>query len=181
MVIAMNQLIVIENGQLEVICLDDRSCWEIGRGSSEFRPDIRLHSPTVSRQHGKFQNMDGCWFYTDHNVKNSTFCNERQLRKGLRGKSRPVMLNNGDIFVFGCGENLVLNEKTIWAMYTSKCPEGQWRAADTRGAGELTFTDGVQTLQFRNPHKGMVVHLSKGMAIYMGDLTYLLGEAALKI
>lgn len=181
MVIAMNQLVIIENGQLEAICLDDRNSWEIGRGSSEFRPDIRLHSPTVSRRHGKFQNMDGCWFYTDDNVKNRTICNNRQLRKGLGGKSRPVMLRNGDVFLFGCGDTPVLNEKTVWALYLGNCPDGRWRAADTRGAGVLTFTDGVQTLQFRNPDKGTVVTLSRGMAIYMGDLTYLLGEATLKM
>lgn len=180
MVIAMNQLIVIENGQLNTVCLDDRNNWEIGRGSSEFRPDIRLHSPTVSRQHGRFQNVDGCWFYTDYNVKNRTVCNNRQIRKGIGGKSKPVMLRNGDVFVFGCGDTPVLNEKTIWALYVTNCSDDRWRAADTRDVQTLTFTDGAQTLQLQNPSKGTVVTLSGGMAIYMGDLTYLQGKATLK-
>ncbi len=177
----MNQLIVIENGQLDAFCLDDRNSWEIGRGSSEFRPDIRLHSPTVSRKHGKFQNVDGCWFYTDYNVKNRTVYNNRQIRKGLGGKSKPVMLRDGDVFVFGCGDTPVINEKTIWALYSCGSCQGSWRAADTRGVRALTFTDGRQTMELEEPRKGTVVTQTNGMAIYMGDITYLLGETALHI
>ena len=54
-----NQLIVIENGQLSTYTLDDRLVWEVGRASKDNLPDIRLHSETVSRKHGKFQNIDG--------------------------------------------------------------------------------------------------------------------------
>lgn len=181
MVKIMNQLIVIENGQLDAICLDDRTSWEIGRGSREFRPDIRLHSPTVSRKHGKFQNMDGCWFYTDYNVKNTTVYNNRHIRKGLGGKSKPVMLRDGDVFVFGCGETPEINEKTIWALYSSRNCEGAWRAADTRGVHHLTFSDGKQTMQLECPPKGTVITQPAGMGIYMGDITYLLGQTALSI
>ena len=181
MVINMNQLIVIENGQLDAICLDTRSCWELGRGSSEFRPDIRLHSPTVSRKHGKFQNMDGCWFYTDYAVKNRTVCNNRHLRRGLGGKTKPVMLKDGDVFIFGCGEEPVINEKTIWALYSSHCSGGSWRVADTRGAKYLIFTNGQQTMTLESPQKGTVIPQVGGMGIYMGDLTYLWGNTTLEI
>ena len=177
----MNQLIIIENGQLDAICLDDRTSWEVGRGSSEFRPDIRLHSPTISRRHGRFQNVDGCWFYTDYNVKNRTVHNKRKIRKGLGGKSKPVMLKDGDIFVFGSGDEYAINEKTAWALYACGCPEAQWRAADTRGSEMLSFSNGQQTLQFRNPEKGTVVSLPGGLGICMGDLTYLLGRMTLEI
>lgn len=179
MVNTMNQLVIIENGQLDAICLDDRNCWEVGRGSGGFRPDIRLHSPTVSRRHGRFQNMDGCWFYVDYAVKNRTFHNGRQLRKGLGGKSKPAMLRDGDVFVFGCADVPVINEKTVWALYLSHCRDSQWRAADTRGIGNLSFTDGQDTRMLQNPDKGTVVNLSGGLAIYMGDLTYLHGQITL--
>ena len=65
-----NSLVVIENGQLTTYSLDDRVTWEVGRPSKENIPDIKLHSATVSRQHGRFQNMDGIWFYVDRMGKN---------------------------------------------------------------------------------------------------------------
>ena len=176
----VNQLVIIENGQLDAICLDDRNCWEVGRGAIDFRPDIRFHSPTVSRRHGRFQNMDGCWFYVDYTVKNRTFHNSRQLRKGLGGKSKPAMLQDGDVFVFGCAEVPAINEKTIWALFLNHCKDNRWRTADTRGISSLTLTDGQDTRQLQQPEKGTVVQLSGGIAIYMGDLTYLHGQISLE-
>ena len=42
--------------------------------------------------------------------------------------------------------------------------------------GDLTFTDGQDTRRLQNPEKGTVVDLPGGLAIYMGDLTYLQGQ-----
>ena len=67
-----NTLIVIENGQLTSYDLDNRLIWEVGRPSKDNLPDIKLHSLTVSRKHGRFQNIDGMWFYLDKNGKNGT-------------------------------------------------------------------------------------------------------------
>ena len=64
-----NSLIVIENGKLTDYRLDDKLVWEVGRPSRDNNPDIILHSVTVSRQHGKFQNIDGMWFYLDKKGK----------------------------------------------------------------------------------------------------------------
>ena len=99
-----NNLIIIENGQLTSYVLDDKKIWEIGRPSKENMPDIRLHSATVSRKHGKFQNVDGVWFYLDYNGKNGTVYNKKHITPGLKGNRKPIILNDGDTFVFGGGE-----------------------------------------------------------------------------
>ena len=52
-----NNLILIENGQIFSYVLDNKNSWEIGRPSKDNIPDIKLHSATVSRKHGKFQNI----------------------------------------------------------------------------------------------------------------------------
>ena len=57
-----NNLIVIENGQLNIYLLDNQVVWEVGRMSKEHTPDIPMHATTISRRHGRFQNMDGIWF-----------------------------------------------------------------------------------------------------------------------
>ena len=54
-----NNLIIIENGQLTSYMLDNKNVWEVGRPSKENIPDIKLHSATVSRRHGKFQKWNG--------------------------------------------------------------------------------------------------------------------------
>lgn len=178
----MNQLIVIENGQLDAICLDDKPHWEVGRGSPDCRPDIRLHSLTVSRKQGRFQNMDGCWCYVDYSgKKNGTYHNQKRLSKGLGGRVKPVMLSDGDTLIFGSGDSPVLNGKTTLALFYTKSMEGQWRASDTRNVQQLEFFDGVQLIRLEKPVRGTVVEQENGIAIYMGDITYLLGKTQLRM
>ena len=64
-----NSLIIIENGQIKTYDLDNKTEWYLGRPSKNNIPDIKLHLNTVSRKHGKFQNIDGVWFYMDYNGK----------------------------------------------------------------------------------------------------------------
>ncbi|MCR5734207.1 MAG: FHA domain-containing protein, partial [Lachnospiraceae bacterium] len=56
-------LIVIENNVINFYPLKERKIWKVGRSSKGNEPDIKLSSPSVSRKHGKFQNLDGYWFY----------------------------------------------------------------------------------------------------------------------
>lgn len=72
-----NNLVIIESGQLIEYALDDKNIWEIGRPTKGNIPDIKLYSTTVSRKHGKFENMEGIWFYIDYNGKNGTFYNHK--------------------------------------------------------------------------------------------------------
>ena len=173
-----NNLIVIENGQLSIFALDDKLSWEIGRPSKDNMPDIKLRSTTVSRKHGKFQNMDGIWFYVDYKGKNGTVYNDRHIKAGLNGRVKPIILQDGDIFIFGGGEEAVISSKTIWAMYSQKEFDGRWRVEDTRGLARVVFQDGTEATTLEKPSKGTVVEKEKGIAIYMGDNTYLFGDIA---
>ena len=116
----INRLIVIENGQLISYDLDNKLVWEVGRPSINNVPDIKLHTLTVSRKHGRFQNMDGMWFYIDKKGKNGTVYNGKYITTGLKGRIKPVALKNGDILIFGGGKEAIVNYKTIWAMFSEK-------------------------------------------------------------
>ena len=173
-----NSLVVIENGQLTTYSLDDRVTWEVGRPSKENIPDIKLHSATVSRKHGRFQNMDGVWFYVDGLGKNGTVYNGKHVTPGLRGKVKPITLNNGDVLIFGGGEEAIINSKTIWTLFSERMFEERWRVEDTKGLSRLSFTDGNQATVYEEPAKGTVIEKEDGIAIYMGDVTYLVGNIA---
>lgn len=173
-----NSLVVIEAGKLTTYILDDKVTWEVGRPSKENMPDIKLHSATVSRRHGRFQNMDGIWFYIDRMGKNGTVYNGKHISSGIRGKIKPVTMNNGDILIFGGGEEPMINSKTIWTMFCERIFDERWRVEDTKGINKLAFTDGKQPTVYENPKKGTVVEKEEGIAIYMGDITYLIGNIA---
>lgn len=171
-----NKLIVIENGQLSTYSLDDKLLWEVGRPSKENQPDIKLYSTTVSRRHGRFQNMDGIWFYLDNNGKNGTVYNDKHIKSGLNGRVKPVMLKDGDVFVFGGGEEAIISCKTIWAMFSINQYDKNWRVVDTKGLFDFSFTDGIRTISYQKLKKGTIVKQENGMAIYLGDITYLFGN-----
>jgi len=170
-----NNLIVIENGRLQTYALDDRPMWELGRAAGDHLPDIRLHASTVSRRHGKFQNMDGVWFYVDLKGKNGTVYNGKHLEPGLNGRVKPVCLNDGDTFVFGGGETEVIDSRTVWALYTQQALPGVWRVEDTKGLERMVVTDGAEETTLERPARGAVIRGKQGMAIYMGDVTWLTG------
>ena len=50
------------------------------------------------------------------------------------------------------------------------------RIENTGKADILRFTDGVTVTKFVRPEKGTVIDKEEGIGIYMGDLTYLLGD-----
>lgn len=172
----MNSLIVIENGQLSSYDLDNKLVWEVGRPSRDNSPDIKLHSLTVSRKHGKFQNIDGIWFYLDKNGKNGTVYNGKRIAVGIRGRIKPITMKNGDVLIFGGGEEALINCKTIWAMFSERSFSERWRVEDTKGLERIAFTDGYDTTKLEKPEKGTVVEKEDGIAIYMGDITYLAGD-----
>lgn len=171
-----NTLIVIENGQLVSYDLDNKLVWEVGRPSKDNSSDIKLHSLTVSRKHGRFQNIDGMWFYLDNNGKNGTVYNGKHVTAGIRGRIKPIAMKNGDILIFGGGEEATINCKTIWAMFSERNFSEKWRVEDTKGLETIAFTDGNDTTKLEKPEKGTVVEKEDGIAIYMGDITYLAGD-----
>ncbi len=171
-----NSLVLIEKGQLTTYSLDNKVSWEIGRPSKENNPDIKLHSSTVSRKHGKFHNVDGIWFYLDYNGKNGTVYNHRHIDVGIHGRIKPIMLKDGDVFVFGGGEEEVINHKTIWGLFVDKTFDGNWRTVDTQGYKQITFISEGKPITLSAPQKGTVIEKDTGIAIYMGDLTYMTGD-----
>ena len=175
-----HKLIVIENGQIKTYQLDDKLKWEVGRCSGDNVPDIRLYTTTISRKHGKFQNVDGIWFYMDYNGKNGTIYNKQRIGTSLNGRVKPKMLEEGDVFVFGGGETEAINSKTIWALFTRNTYGLDWRVEDTKGLSRLVFEAGAHCTGLENPAKGAVVNRDDGIAIYMGDVTYLSGNITVR-
>lgn len=175
-----NSLIVIENGQMDVYNLDDKTEWKLGRRSKDNEPDIRLHSRTISRKHGRFANVDGSWFYLDNYGKNGTVYNGKYIEKPVRVRKKPVILKDGDQFIFGGGEEAQINCKTAWALFSEKCFSDCWRREDTKGLERIAFEEGGQVTKLEHPEKGTVVQKDHGLAIYMGDVTYLAGEISVK-
>ncbi|SCY38552.1 FHA domain-containing protein [Lachnospiraceae bacterium XBB2008] len=171
-----NSLIVIENGQLNTYCLDDRLVWEVGRPSGDNMPDIRLFSSTISRRHGRFQNMDGVWFYVDRLGKNGTLYNGKHINPGIRGRAKPVILKDKDVLIFGGGDDAAVNSRTVWTMFSEKQFEEKWRIEDTKGLKHIIFTDGADPTELNEPAKGTIIEKECGMGIYMGDITYLAGR-----
>jgi pSer/pThr/pTyr-binding forkhead associated (FHA) protein len=171
-----NRFVTIEHGQLTVYELDNRLGWDVGRPSSGNSPDIRLDTPTVSRQHGMIRNMDGMWFYLDKIGKNGTVYNGKPIKPGMGGRVRPIMLKSGDVFIFGGPEKPVIDNRTVFAVYLKESYGDDWRTEDTKGYEELMFSDGDSETTRKNLPKGSVIATQKGIAIYMGEVTYLSGS-----
>jgi pSer/pThr/pTyr-binding forkhead associated (FHA) protein len=171
-----NNLILIENSSISEYKLDNKQIWEIGRPSKDNNPDIKLHSITISRKHGKFENMDGLWFYIDYNGKNGTYYNHKHIDAGKNGSLNPILLSNEDVFVFGAGSEESLDERTIYGIFLERDFGEIWRVKDSKDYKELTFKSTDEEIRLTKPQKGEVVSRSKGMAIYMGDLTYMIGD-----
>ncbi len=171
-----NNLVLIENGLLSVYMLDDRVVWEVGRPSKDNLPDIKLHSTTISRKHGKFQNMDGVWFYVDYNGKNGTVYNHKHIDAGLKGRIKPLLLKDGDTFVFGGGIEESINCKTVWGLFLEHDFDENWRTVDSKNMKQLDFISGDKETLLVDPQKGTVIKREEGIAIYMGDLTYMIGD-----
>ncbi|MBE5922967.1 MAG: FHA domain-containing protein [Lachnospiraceae bacterium] len=176
---AFNNLIVIENGKLNTYLLDNKNVWEVGRPTKDTKPDIPCHSGTVSRRHGRFENMDGIWFYLDNNGKNGTVYNDRHIDAGRNGRIKPIMLSDGDVLIFGGGEHAAINSRTIWSMFSTRYYSSNWSVVETADKGIIVISDGNNVTRCENPVKGTVIEQEQGIAIYMGNITYLLGEARL--
>lgn len=167
-----NKFIIIEQGKIKIYYLDDRASWEIGRASQQGVPEIELITPTISRPHGIFKNKGGFWLYSDYCKLNGTTCNGKPFTEAHNQK----ILEDGDVFVFGGHGKSVINHQTVWGMYSKKDMDYTCRIENTGKADILRFTDGVTVTKFVRPEKGTVIDKEAGIGIYMGELTYLLGD-----
>ena len=135
-----------------------------------------MKSTTISRKHGKFQNVDGIWFYVDYNGKNGTVYNDKHIAAGLNGRAKPIIITDGDIFVFGCGEKAVISNKTVWAFFVNKTIDAKWSVIDTSEQDSVNIEIENTTIVFDEMKKGTIVEKNQGIVIYMGDLTYINGN-----
>jgi pSer/pThr/pTyr-binding forkhead associated (FHA) protein len=174
-----NNLIIIENKKLTEYHLDNRNVWEIGRATKENAPDIRLHTGTVSRKHGKFENVDGVWFYFDYNGTNGTVHNGSRITPVYGSLIRPIILDDGDTLIFGGGRAVGIDDRSVLGLYTTTEFDGEWRMVDTKGCTNVRIAGSDGGTIVRNPKKGDVVKTEDGIAIYMDDLTYMAGKLQL--
>ena len=89
------------------------------------------------------------------------------------------MLENGDVFVFGGGEEERIGCKTVFGLFSTKSFDSDFRTVDSKGYDKLEFKSGTKTSCFSSAKKGFVLEEEEGIAIYMGDLTYLSGKMEL--
>ena len=171
-----NQLVLIEQDQLTTYLLDDKTIWNLGRVSKGNVPDICLRSMTVSREHGCFRNMDGIWFYYDCNGKNGTIYNGKRITPGIGGRTKPIILTEGDVLIFGGGNASAINSKTIWALFLEWNYGAAWSVRDTSQCNRIAVSDMEGTVCFDAPELGTVIRRKDGMAVFMGDVTYYLGD-----
>ena len=179
-----NFFTVIEGNDIETYNLDDKAKWSIGRPSKGNVPDIKLHSITVSRKHGLLYNSDGLWMYRDGYGKNGTIYNEVKVKKTINRAGDeiedPIILDNGDTFIFGGADVPVLDSKTVFALYTDDIKKPDWRTIDTANMDKLTFVNGTEEKVLNDSKKGDVLRIKNSIAIYMGDVTYITGDMQLK-
>jgi len=171
-----NCFIIIEAGRVLTYNLDDKDIWKIGRYSTESSPDMELVTKTISRDHGRFQNMDGIWFYFDCYGTNGTAINGKVLTRASNGRAKPILLNDGDTFVFGGGPKGILNKNSVFGVYFTKIFEENWSLCKTEGYNTLRITADGKTELISSLRRGMVIEKETGMAIYLGNETYILGD-----
>ena len=61
-------------------------------------------------------------------------------------------------------------------MFVTKSLDGDWRVVDSKGYEKLQIISGEGSITMNVPAKGFVMERETGIAIYMGDLTYLIGD-----
>lgn len=108
--------------------------------------------------------------------KNGTVYNHMRIETGYNGRLKPIILKDGDTFVFGGGEKEIINGRTVWGMFMTHVYDNVWRVVDSKGYTRLcVISDGKETT-IDNPSKGTVLKDDEGIAIYMGNLTYISGN-----
>lgn len=120
-------LVILEMEQIRSCALDVRMQWTIGRSCPGNSPDIPLQSPIAGRKHGELLCMDGQWFYVDGGSINGTFHNSKKVEKGLNGKKRPILLQNGDILRIDYSNLNTPDSRGVWMMFTTDTVDGAWQ------------------------------------------------------
>ncbi len=107
-----------------------------GRPSPErAAPNIAVNAGTLSRDHGRFFNASGHWYYEDVGSMNGTILNGHRLTA-----RRPVMLNDGDILrIAGTADAQHLYD--VLVIFTTRGSQPvKWRSIDLNsGISSMTI------------------------------------------
>jgi hypothetical protein len=146
-------------------------------GKSSGYPDVFRHCQQKTwkiRQSGRLLVLCGrLW-------KNGTVYNGKHIETGRGGRVKPILLSSGDIFFFGGGREAIFSPQTIWARFSTDSYSDTIQVEDTMDEDLLVFMDGEKQIRLERPEKGTVVEGESGMGIYMGDMTYLIGDMRLQ-
>lgn len=166
-------LIIIENGEIRTVCLESRPNWTFGRISRTVEPDIGVNVKTVSREQGRFEYNDGIWFYIDSHSLNPTYLNYKKIMGGMAGRANPVMLNDGDVLIFGSGDSPAINKNTVWVLYTDKYNGREWEKVNTVGMHNLIISNGSGKAVIDPGRVGTVERAGSGMIINLGSFVFM--------
>ena len=133
------KLVVLENGRVRVLALDQKQQWLLGRAARSGTPDIPFQSKIVSRRHGWLMGMDEEWYYVDNPRNlNGIFLNGRRIERPLSGTRKPVTLKDGDVLRIDSGE-AGLEGEIVVMLYTTRTVKGNWAVYPLEEVGELVM------------------------------------------
>lgn len=179
------KLVILEGGVVRTVPLKVKPQWKLGRRTPENMPDISLHSPIVSRDHGMFTNSDGQWYFTDNpDSLNGTFHNGVKI-KAMNGMRKPVPLSDGDMLrIDNTNLNAPSESGVLIFFSTSTVVEGVWTSYSLQGREVTTIgrdenCDIVQPLLYVSGLHAKITYLNGDY--YLTDCdstagTYLNGE-----
>lgn len=133
------KLVVLENGRVRVVALDQKQQWLLGRAARSEAPDIPFQSRIVSRKHGWLMGMDEEWYYVDNPQNlNGIFLNSRRIERPISGTRKPITLKDGDVLRIDSGE-AGLEGEIVVMLYTTRTVKGNWAVYPLEGIGELVI------------------------------------------
>jgi len=170
-----NTLIIIEAHNIKEYSLDEKDVWTIGRGTDENFVDIDLVTPTISRKHGKFEKQGENWVYSDLNSSNGSVYNGMAMHGRLDGTYASEVMHDNDMLILGSSTPTIKDKKVV-VIYKEELQEGEWRRINTKGVAAIDIDDGKEVTILNCSKVGTIMSNKNGIAIYLGDYSYALGD-----
>lgn len=132
------KLVIMEGDSVSVFSLEERPEWMVGRAESASVPGvIPLHSPIVSRYHGKLIKSGGIWSYLDNpGNTNGTLINGSLIP---RNGGIPVRLYDGDVLRIDKAAGTDSLRNAVLMLFTTASAEGTWERCSIRGKQVRTY------------------------------------------